>query len=52
MLLHIFKGSEFIMKTEAAKKICDEDSKLDVKIAIRNLKKEAMDHDESSGVSD
>ena len=46
------KGSEFIMKSEAAKKICDEDSKVGVKITIRNLKKEAMDNDESSGVSD
>ena len=40
------------MKSEAAEKICDEDSKLGVKITIRNLKKEAMDDDESSGVSD
>ena len=48
----MFKGSEFIMKSEAAKKICDEDSKLDVKITIRNLKQEAMDDSESSGVSD
>ena len=40
------------MKSEAAKKICDDDSKLDVKITIRNLKKDAMDDSESSGVSD
>ena len=40
------------MKSEAAKKICDDDSKLDVKITIRNLKKEAMDDNESSGVPD
>ena len=40
------------MNTGAAKKICDEDSKLDVKITIRNLKEEAKDDDESSGVSD
>ena len=40
------------MKSEAAKKICDDDSNLDVKITIRNLKKDAMDDSESSGVSD
>ena len=40
------------METEAAQRISDEDSKLDVKIAIRNLKEEAMDDNESSGVSD
>ena len=52
LLFNMFKGSVFVMESEAAKKICDEDSKLDVKITIRNLKKEAMDDNESSGVSD
>ena len=46
------KGSVFMMGTEDAKEICDEKSKFDVNIAIRNLKEEAMDDDESSGVSD
>ena len=40
------------METEAAKKMCGENSKFDVNITIRNLKEEAMDEDESSGVSD
>ena len=42
----------FLMETETAKKICDDKSKFDVNITIRNLKEEAMDEDESSGVSD
>ena len=46
------KGSVFLMETEAAKEICGENSKFDVNITIRNLKEEAMDEDESSGVSD
>ena len=40
------------METEAAQNICDQDSKVDVKITIRNLKEEAKDVDESSGVSE
>ena len=40
------------METEAVQRICEEDSKLIVKITIRNLKEEAKDVDESSGVSD
>ena len=47
-----FKGTMFMMDTEAAKKILDKDSKIDVKITVRNLKEEAKDVDESSGVSD
>ena len=46
------KGSVFMMGTEGAKKMCGENSKFDVNITIRNLKEEAMDEDESSGVSD
>ena len=38
--------------TEAVEKIFATDSKLDVRIVIRNLKKEAMDDNEESGVSD
>ena len=40
------------METEAVQRICEEDSKLIVKIMIRNLKEEANDVAESSGVSD
>ena len=46
------EGSVFIMGTKAAKKICDENSKFDVNIIIRNLKEEAKDSEEESGVSD
>jgi hypothetical protein len=46
------KGSVFMMGTEDAKEIYEEKSKFDVIITIRNLKEEAMDDDESSGVSD
>ena len=46
------KGSVFMMGIEDAKEICGENSKFDVNITIRNLKEEAMDEDESSGVSD
>ena len=46
------EGSFFTMANEDIKKFCDEKSKFDVNIAIRNLKEEAMDDDESSGVSD
>ena len=46
------KGSVFMMGTDAAKEMCDEKSMFDVNIVIRNLKEEAMDDDESSGVSD
>ena len=45
-------GSVFMMGTEAVKEICDKKSKFDVNIAIKNLKREAMDEDESSGLSD
>jgi hypothetical protein len=46
------KGSVFIMETEAANKIIDRDLvELDVKITIRNLKEEAKDTDEESGVN-
>ena len=46
------KGSVFMMGTDAAKEMCDENSMFDVNIVIRNLKEEAMDDDESSGISD
>ena len=46
------EGSVFIMETKTAKKICDEKSKFDVNIVIRNLKEEAKDSEEESGVSD
>ena len=46
------EGSVFIMETKTAKKICDENSKFDVNIVIRNLKEEAKDSEEESGVSD
>ena len=47
------EGSVFMMGTEDARKICEENySKFDVNITIRNLEEEAMDEDESSGVSD
>ena len=41
-----------MMGTEAAMEICDEKSNFDVNITIRNLKEEAKDDDEESGVSD
>ena len=41
-----------MMGTEDTKDICDEKSNFDVNITIKNLKKEAMDEDESSGLSD
>ena len=42
-----------MMGTEDARKICEENySKFDVNVTIRNLEEEAMDEDESSGVSD
>ena len=46
------RGSVFMMGTEAVEDICDEKSKFDVNITIKNLKEEAMDEDESSGLSD
>jgi hypothetical protein len=46
------RGSVFMMGTEDTKDICDEKSNFDVNITIKNLKKEAMDEDESSGLSD
>ena len=41
-----------MMGIESVEEICDEKSKFDVNITIRNLKQEAMDEDESSGLSD
>ena len=46
------KGSVFMLGTEDAMEICDEKSKFDVNITITNLKEEAKDDDEESGVSD
>ena len=46
------KGSMFMLGTEDAMEICDEKSKFDVNITITNLKEEAKDDDEESGVSD
>ena len=46
------KGSVFMLGTEDAMEICDEKSKFDVNVTIRNLKEEAKDDDEESGVSD
>ena len=46
------KGSLFMLGTEDAMEICDEKSKFDVNITITNLKEEAKDDDEESGVSD
>ena len=41
------------MDSEAAKDICVEDSgKLNVNVVIRNLKEEAKDDDDESGVSE
>ena len=40
------------MVSEDIKKLCDEKSKFDLYITIRNLKEEAKDDDEESGVSD
>ena len=46
------KGSVFMIGAEDAKEIYDEKSKFDVNVTIRNLKEEAKDDDEESGVSD
>lgn len=46
------EGSVFMMDANAAKKICDEDSKLIINVLIRNLKEEAKDDDVESGVSE
>ena len=40
------------MTTEAAQKICEEDTNLNVNIVIRNLKEEAKDDSGESGVDD
>ena len=45
-------GSVFVMTTEAAQKICEEDANLDVNVVIRNLKEEAKDDGVESGVDD
>ena len=46
------KGSVFTMESEAAQRICEEDSKLNVNVVIRDKKEEAKDDDEESEVSD
>ena len=46
------EGSFFTIANEDIKKFCDEKSKFDVNISFRNLKEEAKDDDEESGVSD
>ena len=38
------------MTTEAAQEICEEDTNLNVNVVIRNLKEEAKDDSEESGV--
>ena len=40
------------MTTEAAQEICEEDTNLNVNVVIRNLKEEAKDDSEESGVDD
>ena len=45
-------GSVFMMATEAAQKICEEDTNLNVNVSICNLKEEAKDDDMESGVDD
>ena len=50
-LLSSIEGLIFTMVTEAVKKFCNEKSKFDVNITIRNLKEEAKDDDGESGVS-
>ena len=50
-LLSSIEGLVFTMVTEAIKKFCNEKSKFDVNVTIRNLKEEAKDDDEESGVS-
>ena len=47
-----FLGSVFMMATEAAQEICEEDTNLNVNVVIRNLKEEAKDDSEESGVDD
>ena len=47
-----FLGSVFLMTTEAAQEICEEDTNLNVNVVIRNLKEEAKDDSEESGVDD
>ena len=46
------EGSVFIMDSKTAKRICNEDSKLNLNIVIRNLKEEAKDDDVESGVDE
>ena len=48
----VAKGSVFMMATEAAQEICEEDTNLNVNVVIRNLKEEAKDDSEESGVDD
>ena len=46
------KGSVFMMETKAAQRIWEEDTKLNFNLVIHNLKEEAKDDNEESGVSD
>ena len=46
------KGTVFTIDTDAVEGIFASDSKLDVRIVIRNLKEEAMDDDGESGASE
>ena len=46
------KGTVFTIDTDAVEGIFASDSKLDVRIVIRNLKEEAKDDDGESGVSE
>ena len=46
------KGTVFTIDTDAVEGIFTSDSKLDVRIVIRNLKEEAKDDDSESGVSE
>ena len=50
-LLSSIEGLVFTMVTEDVKKFCNDKSKFDVNVTIRNLKEEAKDDDEESGVS-
>ena len=46
------KGTVFTIDTDAVERIFAADSKLEVRIVIRNLKQEAMDDGGESGVSE
>ena len=47
----IAKRSVFMFNAEVMPKISDENSKVPIEITIHNLKEEAKDDDEESGVS-